>query len=110
VKVGQPLLGQHVEGEGGANGVGDPLCLLPQPALEFVGAGVGLGRHEVGRVPDVALALVGLPELAHGFLEVAEYFDLECEVALGLGGDAHDLPGSDVGTRPRKTASHRNIQ
>ena len=70
VEVGQPLFGQHVERQGRADRVGDAVGLSPKPAHEFVGAGVRLGLEQLGWVPHLPLALVGLHQLADPLLHI----------------------------------------
>ena len=77
-------------------GSGMPLACSRSFRVKSSGTAVGLGPEDVGREPQVALALMGLHELADRLFEVLEHFDFRCEFARRVGGDAHVFPFTTV--------------
>jgi hypothetical protein len=104
VEVREALFGQHVECEGRAHRVGDPVGLGAEAGPEVVGRGVGRRIEQVGREPHVPLPLVGLHQLPDTFLEVLEDFDLDGELVGGIGENAHDVP-CEVSLRRKERTS-----
>ena len=77
-----------------------PLGLIAQLPGEFVRGAFGLRPEDVGREPEVALALVGLHELADRLFEILEHFDFRGDFARRVGGDAHVFPFTTVRLPP----------
>ncbi len=100
VEVRQPFLGQHVERERRPDRIRDAARLIAQLPGEFVRGAFGLRPEDVGREPEVALALMGLHELADRLFEILEHFDFRCDFARQLGGDAHVFPFTTVRLPP----------
>ncbi len=75
VEVREALLGEEVQGQGGAGMVGDSGGLAPELGQVGVGAFVRARAHQVRREPELALALVRLHQLPDLLLQVLEHLD-----------------------------------
>jgi len=96
VEVGQPFLGEHVEGERRPDRVGDALGLGPELADEVVRADPRLGLDQIRRIPELALALVRFHQLLDRPLQVPQHFDFGSQFNGRIGGCAHVVPSRRV--------------
>ena len=79
------------ERERGTDRVGDSRGLGPQAARWVIGAFVGRRAQQVGREPELPLALVALHQLPDLVLQVLEHLDLRVRSRVRVGDDAHEF-------------------